>query len=348
MDDYFIPILTDHIGTIPFNFPTSPDHLETDNILQSTERKYLIADTMASSLRGLNSAKKKKKIIQKPKIAVSETNPTEQEEIAHFNIIHLRKEKVSSTHSYNLKPTDRVENKVFEAAILSKSYPKSFKILVAAFYLVILMTFISQLIMKSTSDNTMRDLQIKKNLLKFSQQRAYMASLVETNAVGFYSQIKGLFQSGGNTPNFASGVINLLERIAIMREANDQMLQDVYAIDKKIQDQLFVADIRMNGTYLDSYDTNTSKLLNTFQVTDEIHSVIRFFAGLANPTSLAGLHLFNYLQINLGNDFLYKSKEITEILNDSVEEQKIYFENITNLFLTLNPFLLAGIGILLI
>ena len=253
---------------------------------------------------------------------------------------------ISTQSSPTIRSAERVENKLFKAAIISKSYPRSFTSLCFIFYLVILMTFASQIIMKIVSDTTMKDLQIKKTLLKDSEEVTYKGSWIQLNGVGIMLVIVQLLSAGGTYVSMNDTVTNLQVRISDMKIANDAILDLAHSLDQGTQSYMFQSDVQINGTYLDGTEP-TSKYVNIFEVTSEIGNAIRAFTNLANPSSMAGYRIATYFKYNLVNDFQYKGAQITEMLAQSVNEQKESFQYITNLFLILNPFLLTGIGVLL-
>jgi len=286
----------------------------------------------------------KKKTVKR--IANSYSNVTEGGDIEWVgnNAVVVKEDIKKHNNKMN---AEKHEDKSLKDAILTKSYPRSFIVLCLVFYLVIFMTFVSQLIMKSRSESTMNDLQVKKNLLKYSQERSYMAGLIEINAIAYVYILRGVLETSGAAPNLTTGILNLQSRIEILQDSNKKMLDYVFSLDKDIQEQLFAEDVRIYGTYLDSDDA-TVRYVNTFEFSDKTTNAVKALTGLKDASSEAGLHIFSYLQNILADDFLYKSAKISEILTQSVEEQKKSFENVTNSFLILNPFLLAGIGILLV
>ena len=341
-EDYLPPTSRENVQS---SLPTSPRLTQGDQPLLTTERGHLIAETIAS--KNLN---RKSLLMDTPKIKSHQQrgsvlfSESDKNELENYNVGEIRG-YASSTGSQT-RSVEKVENKAFRKAILTKSYPKSFTILCLIFYLVILMTFAGQIIMKSVSDSTMKGLQVRKNLLKYSEHRNYKGALIQINTLGCSLQIEGLLVLAGILYGPAAVIINLQVRLADMKLANDKMLGDIYSLDEKTQKLLFAADVRMNGTYLDSADESTYKYVNTFQVTQETTSIIKAMLSLANATGVEAYNMFKYPGTNLQSDFLYK-REISDILANSVQEQKESFENITNAFLILSPFLLVGIGILL-
>ena len=237
-------------------------------------------------------------------------------------------------------------SQALKLAINSKSYPRSFRVFCLIFYGVVCIAFVGQIIMKVVSDNTMTGLEFRKNLLKYSEERSYKAALLHINAVGLGLQILGALSAGGDILGLQEAVDNMQIRLRDMKEANDNMLKDTYSLEEEIQKELFLADVKMIGTYLDSTDT-TEKKVNTFQATQEVTNAVKALYALPDAKTTAGYHIFNYLTNNLMDDFQYKSVQITDTFTSSVEQQKESYQTTSNFFLSLNPCLLAGIGVFL-
>ena len=383
-EDYFQPTSTNRNQTTRYDFkassliPTSPEGstpLLTERPLkegktvetvgssrfQTTRYDFKAATLLPTSPEGstpLLTEKRKttetiaspvdlvKKMLPETVVSVSEFDgPEEDNQIEqYFN----KRPKHVSSQSSPLKSIEKAENRVFRSAILSKSYPRSFIWLCFVFYLVLALTFGSQTLMKSISDRTMKDLQARKDLLKDSEERVYKGALIQINARGISDQFAGIIKAGGVYSSLSTVIANLQIRLNAMREANTKMLDVLDSLDEETQKQLFVADIRMDGSYLDSTDTSYH-YLNAFKVTDETTMAVKMLKNMNITTALypAVKQVFNYLALNLVDDFLTKSKEITDILTSSVEDKKETFQYIANLFLILNPILLVGIGVLL-
>jgi len=323
----------------------------------SEGRNLLLGEGMISSFRNRTDRTQRDSkqltinaVVDRKVEALSSSENLFDEEGKGKNDTKFTKEMIhrykASQHS-SQKSGDKPGDKAFKAAIITKSYPRSFIILCVFFYGVVLITFIAQIIMKSVSDTTMSDLQIKKNLMKLSQDRSYKAALLHLLALGGNLQLTGALQSGGVFVGMDDILSNCKLRIRDMKAANDQMLQYVYSLDKEFQDLLFIKDVEIIGTYLDSNDT-TSKEVNTFQATQEFASGVRTIVGLDNAVSQQGLNVFDYFGRNIANDYQWKNVEITDIFVSSVDKQKDSYRQMMNLCLVLTPFLLAGIGIILI
>jgi len=324
--------LTGEIPLSSFRQPFSP---------ATTDRKTLISPSMKKKLQAqadMNSG-----------TSMSEVN-VDGENKRDLRNAAQRKAKVQkyiSSHHSSQRSVERTSNKAFRAAIIKKSYPKSFVALCVAFYGIILITFISQIIMKVVSDSTMKDLQTKKDLLKNSEQRSYKAALIQINAIGAAQQLKGALSSGGVLSGVPTVVTNLQQRLEGMQAANEKMVEYAYSLDEDIQKELFREDVTLVGTYLDSSSSTYSKEVNNFQAAQEFTNAVKALKGLSDPVSTAGYNMFNYLNINIMDDFQYKSVQITDLFTNSVEKQKQSYQSVITLCLVLTPSLLAGIGVLL-
>jgi len=356
-EDCFAPTSMDRIPSLPYYFqtaggcqsPTSPVD-STRELLPSatrlsreevgTETLAAPAQTPAQTHQGSSRRKRDDTVffLSTVGLEVPDEQGLDAKKGSNF---------LSSPNMLPFKQTETTEHKAYKNAVLSKSYPRSFKGLCFAFYLVLIMTFATQLLMKSMSDRTMKDLQVRKDLLKESEERLYKGALIQVNARGILLQFEGSIHAGGLWNDLSTVIRNLQIRLHDMVLANSRMLNLVHFLDREIQDQMFARDIRMNGTYLDPED-ESYHYLNAFQVTAETSNAIKALANMNTTAApFATLNIFTYLAVNLVDDFLSKSKEITDILTNSVEKQKESFQYTTDLFLILNPFLLLSIGILL-
>jgi len=315
-----------------------------------------MASPTSTDLRHLMSPRsgKEKSARIRRNILVSDSNRySESHTEANNNKTKYKKERVvkylSSTAS-STRSAEKVETKAYKMALLSKSYPKSFKLLCVAFYFVIIMTFAGQLIMKSVSDSTMENLQIRKNLLKYSEEKFYKGAIIQVTGRGLTLVLQAVIGDSGAYVAFATSIEDLQNRWGDMKRANDGMLDYVFKLDEATQNKLFSPDIRINGTYLDFMD-GSSKFVSVFQIVGELGNAIKAakYLNTSSPTYMTSIYnIVNYLLTSTVDDFLYKSVNVTAVLSDSVEEQKDSFQFITNLFLILNPFLLMGIGVLLV
>jgi len=275
---------------------------------------------------------------------------TDETQSVHFNNAKKKEkvEKYLSSHGSSQRSVEKASKKAFKAAIHEKSYPKSFNILCAIFYGVILFTFASQIVMKISSDWTMGDLQTKKDLLKFCQERSYKAMLAQINALGGYLTVQGALRIGGAIGGLDVAISNLKLRTADMQKANSEMLKNSFTLEDKIKEKLFMRDVRMFGTFLDSFQASSNyENMTSFQATEDLMNAAQAVGALQNPISKEGLNGLYYIANNVMNDFEYKNLEITQILIDSVSDQKESYENTTFLCVILTPFLLIGIAILL-
>ena len=273
---------------------------------------------------------------------------TEGGETQEMNILDKknRVQKYLSSHGSSQKSGEKASNKAFKAAILAKSYPRSFNVLCVVFYGVILLTFISQIIMKYVSDDTMTDLTIKKDLLKYSEQRSYRAMMQVVNVVGGVLEIQGALAVGGAISGLDVVAANLLTHSSALRDANNEMVKNTNALEESIQKKLFQPNVRMYGTY-SSTDDETYENMTSFQAAAKLINAAETFAGLDDWVSLAGYNSLYYIDSNTMDDFESECLEITEIFIGSVAEQKQQYQDTTTICLILTPFLLIGIGFLL-
>ena len=352
IEDIYAPPL-DEVPNVPYNFQTaamnSPGRTHADMpplISESPCRTSREEETLTglTTLRPMLTTKRRE--IKTPS-SVSERDFTRNE---HLNKMETRKKRVQkymSSQDYSTqRSAERTENRAFKAAILAKSYPKSFIWLCLIFYFVIVLTFVGQIVMKSICDDTMKNLEIRKDLLKESEERSYKGALIQINARGVLEQFGGRSPTGGIFNNLATVIKNLQIRIHDMKEANKKMLDLAHYLDEETQEKLFNRTIRITGTYLDSYD-EMPRYLNAFQVTEEATNAVKTLLGITNETYGVVYQIFSYLAANLVDSFLYENREMIKELTTTVEDQKESFQSVTNLFLILNPFLLVGIGILL-
>jgi len=342
LEDYLSPILTDQAQNLPSNCQLT---VETQNgeapLLLSSDRKNLLLGSFQGQSPQLGLPALISEIPDESKMDQLDSKLYQKKRTAKY---------LSSQESPGKSDEDeRLENRAYKAAILSKSYPKSFTLLCIVFYLVILMTFVSQLLMKTVSDSTMKDLQIRTNLLKHSEEKFYKGAMIQVNTRGVTLVLEQYLQQGGNFVSIATNIASLQLRYADMKEANDRMMDNVYHLDQETQEKLFTPDILMKGTYLDYLDP-TQKYVDIFQITGEVGNAVKTLRGLNSPDNYAEYHynVLKYLIQNLINDFLYKSAQVTNILIEVVQKQRRSFQDTTNVFLVLNPFLLTGIGALLI
>ena len=352
-EDYFLPTYTDRIQTTRYDFHTASHIPTSPNGDSPLFSKRHVKERETTLMLALPTHKTVVNTEAVPSASGLDLPLDEDGQLGNYRPLkRLKTRKISkdpsSSHNHPLKSTENAENRAYRNAILTKSSPKSFRGLCFIFYLVLVLTFGGQLIMKSISNDTMKNLQIRKDLLKESEERFYKGALIQVNGRGMVQQFAGVIEAGGVYSGIATVIKNLQIRMNDMVEANKKMLDLVYSLDKETQEQLFVQDIKIEGTYLDSEDA-TEQEMNTFQITDETVNAIKTLANMnTTATPTAALSIFNYLAINLVDDFLSKSKEITDILTNNVDKQKESFQYTTNLFLTLNPFLFVSIGILLV
>jgi len=328
-----------------------------------SETKRLFGATLATTMGNLE----KKVPLYKKEItshnltkniqSVSDLQEEDQDETADGNQFNQRhralhrknklKEYLSGSSRSTKNSVEKARMRAFKAAVLEKSYPKSFITLCFVFYGVMLFTFITQIYMKFASSATMKDLQLKNNLLGYSQERSYKAMLVQINALGGALNIKGALIVGGAVGGMDVAISNLNNHAIVMRNSNNKMLQDAYALDDELEKKLFTQNVRMFGTY-SNYDDTSYQTVDTFQATQKLLNAVKAAYSLHQPVSDEGYSILYYISQNVMDDFSYANNEITATLVDSLSKQKETYLSITFLCVILAPFLLIGIGMLLI
>ena len=269
-----------------------------------------------------------------------------------INGLQKKKEKIHkylSSNSSRQSSAEKVASKAYKAAIHTKSYPRSFIVLVLVFYGAIVITLVSQIVMKVVSDQVFSDLETKKDLLNAAEQRSYRAMLTHINAIAGAYEILGSVSKTETVGGLTSVVSYFNQHAPVMKQANDEMMQKAYALDKATQEKLFQANVKMQGTYSYSEDSS-SEVLTTFEATTRILNAMETFLGLTgddlvSETSFDSLY---YITRNVLDSYESQSLVLTQILEDSVSNQKQSYENLTTFFLTLTPFLLISVGILLV
>ena len=254
----------------------------------------------------------------------------------------------SVNHSHQTRKENDI-NKLFGKATSAKSYAKSFTLFSLLFYAVILGTLVSQIILKVTSDNTMADLVIKTNALNYAQLRLFYTNNVQINCRGISLEIAGAISTGdlGPTGKSIIGAIPfLMENVFGAAKADKEMRNSVNSLSEEIRQGLFQKDIKITGSYYDSYDQDYI-MVTSFQAVEKYVNAMQAFTSLPDPVSTAGFHMNNFVALNTLNDFFAKSSEIIDLFQDSVSKQKDSFLKTVVLCLIVTPFLLAGITIVL-
>jgi len=321
-----------------------------------TKRFFLGKQTLATTIGRFETnpaIPTKEDLIVKKSLFVkrgSSSEQTENEQSGKFYAAAANKDKVRkyvSSQGSTQSSTEKATVRAFKAAIHEKSYPKSFIVLCFVFYGVMMFTFVTQCIMKFVSNTTLNDLQIKNDLLRYSQERSYKAMLAQINALGGALTIKGLMQVGGAVGGMDVALSNLKLHTAVMKRANYNMMKNINTLSEDLQRKLFSANVKMLGTYVNYADPNY-QYMNNFQAIDKLVNAAEAALALANPVSNEEYNIFFYIAQNVMDGFEAVNLELTEELINSVKEQKKSYQFLTVFCVAVTPFLLIGIGCLLI
>jgi len=335
----------------PVMSPLSSSRTKTDTPMLSllSERRNFRGDSLVTSFDQDASPTKAEKDIFKPlkfELALSFSEQKGTAGAEHHDHARLGAKKYVSSQGSFQDSAEKAANKAYKAAIHSKSYPRSFRILCLLFYGVILLTLVGQIIMKFASNSTLSDLETKKELLKSSQERSYRAILAQNNAYSGAFQISGALSANSVVGGMDTVANNLKTHAKAMKTANRDMIQKAYALDKEAQDGLFTPNIKMYGTYLDSDSTNY-EVVTSFQATEKLINSVEAFNLLDNYVTTEGYNNLNFISENVLNDYQYQNLKITDTFIESIDEKKQSYNSLTIACIILVPFLLIGVGALL-
>ena len=273
---------------------------------------------------------------------------TERFELAHSS---PRGENEEVSISQRLKSNSlthrsrEVQNyRYFRTAINSSSDPKSFMILCLIFYCAIVGVCVGQILLMVVSIQTMDDLEVKKDLLRWAEARSFRANMISINSIGGALQIAGALDPSDVLQGVLSVVSNIDFHRAALVEANDNILNTLDRLDSSLQDNLRMKDVQLTGSSLISSDSSSVDV-TSFQFVDSIGGAITGLVELANPSSSQGALILNFLSTNIANDFLAKNQGIRDVFIESVEEQRQDLENTINLCLILSLLLLLGLAL---
>ena len=166
---------------------------------------------------------------------------------------------------------------------------------------------------------------------------------------GVSLQVAGAVAAGnlGSTQlSITSALVILHSYAKIIAANNNGIINRIDSLDTKLKNDLFQPDVKITGSYYNSYDLNYTMVTN-FQAVEEYINAMLAVSILANPVSTAGFHMLYFIVLNTLNDFLAKSSEITHLLKESVSKEKDSFQKTIVLCLIVTPFLLAGIAVVL-
>jgi hypothetical protein len=191
----------------------------------------------------------------------------------------------------------------------------------------------------------MEDLVVKKNLLENAEVFSYKAQQIQINSQTGALQIQGALVVNGAVTGMVDVLKNLKDRVGTLHEARLAMVQELSSLDNKFQSFVTTGDVQMTGTYYSSLDTSVVRSLTVFQAAEIMENAVHVILGLANPVSQPGFHAFNFLGMNILDQFLTKCNEMTAYFANSVSEQKEYFQKMVRLCLVITPFTLLGVAL---
>jgi len=327
---------TEWRGQTEFNEMMSPRALSTRRLLISKSEKTTLTNTNVG--------------------VVTEIRPSDGVD-NNYKLHHQVGENESqlkfanSTHALD-GSTSRATNRAFLNATKINFEARSFRAICVMFYGVILFTFLSQIVLKIISDNTMESLRVKKTMLSLSQLRTYKMLFIVINCRRGVNNIIDPNIANGVTFSGMVTVVNNLEphKIAV-EDYNKRILENTYLLSDDIKRDFFSRDIRVYGSYVDSNDRSYYKDMTNFELVDDVIDAIQKLNGIkGDPDLLKGqtaYNLFNFILLNVMNDYLYKNQEITDLFMDSVEKGKNYVQLALNFCLIITPLFLIGIVIML-
>jgi len=258
----------------------------------------------------------------------------------------------SSVNTSHFKTEDLQEHntKIFKLALKTKYYSKSFILLSVFFYLIVLITGISQIILKSVSDNTFQDLQLKKDLLKYAQFRSYYLYKIQFISVGQVLQVEKLLTKEDFGSSFIPIQImlpSILNYAKLTQDYNQLIITSIDTLDTQIKKELYQNDVRVFGTYRDS-ESKIYENITNFEMIDKILNSAAYVNTVTDVYSDDCLYALRFLELNVLDDWTVKDNQMRSLFVDSVQNQKEHYQLIIILCLVIIPLLLAGIGFMLV
>jgi len=253
-----------------------------------------------------------------------------------------------STSINSLKASGEKQSyKALKKTLDQKTYSNFFKILCTGFYTIFIITLLSQLLLKEISDDTMDDLVVKKNLLNYAQTRSYYACKMPYAIGGAYLmsisiEVQNFLPNVYIPPKTAVGLLLNYYKNLVAASANITKL--LGTLDETMFDKLFQKDVRMIGSV---YDINDETFINvtSFQAVSDLGVPVRYLNDMQNPGISEGRAAYTFIRRNVADDFLSKNLEITEIFQDSVNEQRDYLKFFVSLCTILSPLLLVAVAL---
>ena len=335
----------------------------SDNIA-SPERENLATDENPMSTRnflslkrtslGLNTSNKvffpntpQTQILISNSSLPSEEN--EKEIYKTVNQIETINEDISGSQDISKHSKYKRQEKDFQRSLNSKYYSKAFSCWTLFFYTVILFSFASQIVLFSVFNSTMKDLIMKNDLLKFAQIRLYKMVLIHVNVMGVYLNIEGLVPVNDALREVTVPITNLRGHIPDLIHANQKIIQGLESVNTEVKKQLFLKDIAINGTFVESFNDEITLSVSQFQFIDKIVTALTtVLSHIDNLFTVEVSNLLYFVCRNVLDDFIYKNTEMTNLFVGFVHQEKEYFQNMIFTCLTLTPFLLFGVALMLV
>ena len=244
---------------------------------------------------------------------------------------------------------NRVE-RTLQRAIVMKSHPSSIHTLAFVFYAVFVSTLLCQIVLKMTSDTTMNNLVVKKNLKNNAQIRALNAISVQFSCRGLYQELVGIIKPQ-DYPQLKFGVhasaqSQMSNYVPYLIASNKAMIEDSYILEAEVAKVFFAQSVQINGSPVDS-ESDEVKWVTTFQAVDQYVDVVEALYALPDVHSTAAFHLANFVANNVLDDFIISNNNITTALSASVTTARRHLEEITTLCVILPPALLLLVALVL-
>ena len=322
------------------NFPST-----TRNLLSSKSKKYERENSPVSK----QQSKRNDFFKDAQRLSSKSSNENEFFKFETYNEYKAERSKTCANGSTGASKFSKYKKQeiAFQRGVSSKYYPKAFNCWILLFYAVVLITFVSQIVLFRVSTVTMRDLVLKKNLVKYSQIRLYKMILLSVSAVGTYLNIENLATADLHLKNVSMSVKNMQGHFPEFIYSNRKILENLNSLGEDLKKQLFLKDVRIYGSYHDYKDESVHQMTQ-FQAVDEIISAANTIFSSQDLFNSQGSHLFKFVAVNTLDDFIYKNYEMVELFMDLVNIEKIYFQETIFLCLIITPFLLLGVALMLI
>jgi len=257
-----------------------------------------------------------------------------------------------STTTISLKTIEEGRQlRAIKRTLEKKTSSDLFKVLSFTFYVVVILTLVSQIVLMSIFNSTMDDLVVKKNLLNYAQTRAYYGCKVPFTTISSYLLSIGIdvysYYAGGVA--FTPAVLNLIayEYYLGLATANDDIIKLIGDLEEnEIYLELFGKDVRIFGSI---YDLDEERFSNftSFQAVEQIGVAMRYLVSAPDPIAANTTAAYEFVRKNALGDFLTKNEQVTEIFKESVNNQRNTLNRFIWLCIILNPLALAAVCLIL-